>query len=114
MLTTQKIVYDTQLVEIAWEADSTTAIIERGVCKTFHHEGRIWTTISGWWRPNEPEKMGARCLEVLPVARFSDASTPWSPSLPASICEQLFGLQVSDQNGQKVVILTGSTSNLRP
>lgn len=98
-------IFDDQLAVAALEAECSWDMLNKGVCRTFEYGGKTWTTIGGWWKPNEPDQMGGHCWEVVPAAQYTGQSIPWDSSLPDRFLDQPAGAQVPDPHGQVMVIL---------
>jgi len=96
--------YDDDLTALAMGAECSRDILEKGVCRTFRHAGKAWTTIGGWWKPNDADQLGGHCWEVVPMEQYPGDPIPWHAALPAGILAQPAGLLLEGQDGRQIVV----------
>lgn len=96
--------YDDELTALALSAECSRDILDKGLCRTFPHAGKTWTTIGAWWKPNLPDQLGGHCWEVVPAEQYPGEAIHWQEDLPAGVLAQPAGLLLKSQDGQPVVV----------
>lgn len=95
---------DDELTALALGAECSRDLLEKGICRTFAHAGKTWTTIGGWWKPSQPDRLGGHCWEVVPAEQYPGEVIPWREELPAGVLSRPGGLLLEGQDGRQVVV----------